>query len=169
MVLFTPLLLRTLTLCLRASKDANEWSKKCKVFEVAGNADSASYYNEKLTNINNEMQAFIDDLITKNPDFLFSKMQKSYKAIEIPEYKTEDGEPDYMKQAAYYRLHYWDNFDLGDHRFIYIPSFDPKMKDYFLKLLYHQETDTINKYIDLFLKKTERDTFMYAAYREGDS
>ena len=145
----------------QASKDADEWSKTCRDVEAAGNADSASYYKEKLTHINNEMTVFINDLIDRNPDFLFSKMQKSYMAVDIPEYKTEDGEPDYMKQSAYYRLHYWDNVDLADHRFIYIPSFDPKMKEYFLKLLYHQETDTINKYIDIFLKKTEKDTFMY--------
>ena len=145
----------------KASRDANEWSKKRKEFEAAGMTDSADYYKDKLNNINDEMQAFINDLIAKNPTFLFSKMQKSYQNIDIPQYKNEDGSPDYIKQSAYYRLHYWDNFDLGDHRFIYIPSFDPKMKDYFLKLLYHQETDTINKYIDLFLKKTERDTFMY--------
>lgn len=145
----------------QASKDANEWSQKIKDFEAADNADSASIYKEKLTHINNEMTVFINDLIDRNPDFLFSKMQKSYKDVDIPEYKTEDGEPDYMKRAAYYRLHYWDNVDLADHRFIYIPSFDPKMKDYFLKVLYHQEVDTINKYIDIFLQKTEKDTFMY--------
>ena len=113
----------------QASKDANEWSQKIKDFEAADNADSASIYKEKLTHINNEMTIFINDLIDRNPDFLFSKMQKSYKDVDIPEYKTEDGEPDYMKRAAYYRLHYWDNVDLADHRFIYIPSFDPKMKD----------------------------------------
>ena len=144
-----------------ASQKANEWSKKRKEFEDAGNTDSANFYKEKLSGINNEMQAFIDDLIAKNPNFLFSKMQKSYKNIDIPEFKDENGENDIQKQAAYYRLHYWDNVDLGDHRFIYIPSFDPKMKDYFLKVLYHQESDTINKYIDLFLAKTEKDTFMY--------
>ncbi|MBO7089196.1 MAG: DUF5106 domain-containing protein [Lentisphaeria bacterium] len=145
----------------QASVNASEWAKKRKEFEDAGNTDSAEVYKEKLNNINKEMMEFIDDLIAKNPDFLFSKMQKSYKNIDVPEFKKEDGEPDYMKQAAYYRLHYWDNVDLADHRFIYIPSFDPKMKDYFLKVLYHQETDTINKYIDIFLKKTEADTFMY--------
>ena len=145
----------------QASVNASEWAKKRKEFEDAGNTDSAEVYKEKLNNINKEMMEFIDDLIAKNPDFLFSKMQKSYKNIDVPEYKKEDGEPDYMKQAAYYRLHYWDNVDLADHRFIYIPSFDPKMKDYFLKVLYHQEIDTINKYIDIFLKKTEADTFMY--------
>ena len=145
----------------QASVNASEWAKKRTEFEDAGNTDSAEVYKEKLNNINKEMMEFIDDLIAKNPDFLFSKMQKSYKNIDVPEFKKEDGEPDYMKQAAYYRLHYWDNVDLADHRFIYIPSFDPKMKDYFLKVLYHQETDTINKYIDIFLKKTEVDTFMY--------
>ena len=145
----------------QASVLANEWAKKRKEFDEAGNTDSAEVYKQKLANINNEMTEFINDLISRNPDFLFSKMQKSYQAIDLPEFKKEDGEIDYMKQAAYYRLHYWDNVDLGDHRFIYIPSFDPKMKDYFLKVLYHQEADTINKYIDLFLAKTEKDTFMY--------
>ena len=145
----------------QASVQASEWAKKRKEFEDAGKTDSVEFYKEKLANINNEMTDFIKDLISRNPDFLFSKMQKSYQNVDIPEFKKEDGEPDYVKQAAYYRLHYWDNVDLGDHRFIYIPSFDPKMKDYFLKVLYHQETDTINKYIDIFLKKTEKDTFMY--------
>ena len=144
-----------------ASKDASEWAKKRKEFDEAGNTDSANVYKERLANINNEMQEFINDLIAKNPDFLFSKMQKSYQSVDVPEFKDENGENDIPKQAAYYRLHYWDNVDLGDHRFIYIPSFDPKMKDYFLKVLYHQESDTINKYIDLFLAKTEKDTFMY--------
>lgn len=145
----------------QASEQANAWAKKRKEFEAAGKTDSANYYKEKLANINEEMTAFIDELIAKNPDYLFSKMQKSYKNIDVPEYKKEDGTPDYQAQSIYYRQHYWDNFDLGDHRFIYIPSFDPKMKDYFLKLLYHQEADTINKYIDFFLKKTEKDTFMF--------
>ncbi len=144
-----------------ASVKANEWAKKRKDFEAAGNTDSANVYKEKMAGINKEMTDFINDLIAKNPDYLFSKMQKSYQSIDVPEFKDEKGENDIMKQAAYYRLHYWDNFDLGDHRFIYIPSFDPKMKEYFLKVLYHQEADTINKYIDIFLAKTEKDTFMY--------
>ena len=35
------------------------------------------------------------------------------------------------------------------------------MKDYFTKILYHQEADTINKYVDMFLTKTTPDTLMY--------
>lgn len=145
----------------QASLLASEWAKKRKEFDEAGNVDSANFYKDKLAGINDEMTAFIKELIDKNPDFLFSKMQKSYQSIELPEMKNEDGTPDYQRQAAYYRLHYWDNFDLGDHRFIYIPSFEPKLKEYFQKVLYYQEADTINKYVDIFLKKTEKDTFMY--------
>jgi len=95
----------------QASEQANEWSKKRKEFEAAGNTDSANYYKEKLVGINDEMNAFIDELIAKNPDFLFSKMQKSYKNIDVPEYKKEDGTPDYQAQSMYYRQHYWDNFE----------------------------------------------------------
>lgn len=144
-----------------AQKSANDWSKKYKEFDAAGNKDSAEYYKNKLNGLNDEMMAFIDALIASHPDFLFSKMQKSYRNIDVPEYTDAEGNPDYDRQGAYYRLHFWDNFDLGDSRFIYIPSFEPKMKEYFTKILYHQDADTINKYVDIFLTKTEQDTFMY--------
>jgi len=144
-----------------AQSIANGWSKKVKEFEAAGNKDSSEYYKNKLSGINDEMLDFINALIDKNPGFLFSKMQKSYMNIDVPDIKNAQGETDVNAQAAYYRTHYWDNFDLADHRFIYIPSFDPKMKDYFQKVIYHQESDTINKYIDLFLAKTVPDTFMF--------
>ena len=144
-----------------AQQSASEWAKKVRTFEEAGNKDSSEYYKNKLNNLNEEMMTFINDLIDRHPDFLFSKMQKSYKNIDVPEYKDEDGNPDYLRQGAYYRTHYWDNFDLADHRFIYIPSFEPKMKEYFTKILYHQEADTINKYVDMFLTKTTADTLMY--------
>ncbi len=144
-----------------AQTQAADWAKKRKEFDEAGNKDSAEFYMQKLTNINEEMLAFIDELIARHPDYLFSKMQKSYKNIDVPSIKTADGNDDINAQATYYREHYWDNFDLADHRFIYIPSFEPKLKDYFTKLLYHQESDTINKYVDMFLAKTEKDTFMF--------
>lgn len=144
-----------------AQKRATEWGKKVKEFEGAGNKDSADVYKEKLKNLNTEMQDFINDLIAAHPDYLFSKMQKSYQEIEVPTITKEDGSVDKEAQVYYYRKHYWDNVDLGDHRFIYIPSFEPKLKEYFTKILYYQKSDTINQYIDMFLAKTEKDTFMY--------
>ncbi len=144
-----------------AQKNAKEWSAKVKEFEEKKMTDSVEFYKEKLSNINKEMLDFIDQMIAAHPDFLFSKMQKSYLEIDMPEFKKEDGEPDRDAMLYYYWNHYWDNVDLSDHRFIYLPSFEPKMKDYFTKILFHQEADTINKYIDLFLAKTEKDTLMF--------
>ena len=65
----------------QASLLASEWAKKRKEFDEAGNVDSANFYKDKLAGINDEMTAFIKELIDKNPDFLFSKMQKSYQII----------------------------------------------------------------------------------------
>lgn len=144
-----------------AQKNASNWGKLRKEFEEKGQKDSADFYLNKLTGLNDEMKAFIDDLINAHPNYLFSKMQKSYQEIDVPDFKDDKGEIDKEAQIYYYRTHYWDNFDLADHRFIYIPSFEPKMKDYFTKLLFYQKSDTINKYIDMFLVKTEKDTFMF--------
>lgn len=144
-----------------AQKNATQWGKLIKEFEEKGNNDSAEFYKNKLSELNDEMKEFINKLVAAHPDYLFSKMQKSYQEIDVPEFKDDKGEIDRNAQLCYYRTHYWDNFDLADHRFIYIPSFEPKMKDYFTKLLFHQESDTINKYIDLFLNRTSQDTFMY--------
>lgn len=140
---------------------ANKWSKNKKSFEESKQKDSVDYYQKKLMSLNDTMMNFINTLIERHPDFLFSKMQKSYLNIEVPEYKNPDGTPNVEAQSYYYKNHYWDNVDLADHRFIYIPSFEPKLKDYFTKFLYHQESDTINKYIDMVLAKAAPDTFMY--------
>lgn len=140
---------------------ANTWAKKKKDFDANNLKDSASVYQSKLMSLNDTMLSFINSLIARHPDFLFSKMQKSYMEIEVPQYKKADGSPDVEAQSYYYKNHYWDNVDLADHRFIYIPSFEPKLKDYFTKFLFHQESDTINKYIDIVLAKASPDTLMY--------
>lgn len=140
---------------------ADEWSKKNQSFTAANLKDSATFYQNKLIALNDTMVNFMKDLIARHPDYLFSKMQKSYLNIDVPEYKLPDGSPNVEAQSNYYKNHYWDNVDLADHRFIFIPSFEPKLKDYFTKLLYYQPTDTLTKYIDLILAKAGSDTLMY--------
>jgi peroxiredoxin len=145
-----------------AQKNMAEWGKKRKEFEEKNNTDSASHYLELMRNMHAEMEQFISELIDKNPAFLFSKMQKSYRDIQIPDPPIyEDGSIDSLFQLTYYRTHYWDNFDLTDRRFLFIPSFEPKLNDYLKKILWFQEVDTINKYIDLMLDKASPDSVMY--------
>jgi thioredoxin-related protein len=154
---------------LRFQRKTNEaqskmmgWGAKRKEFEDKGKKDSADYYLEKMKGIHKEMEHFISDLIDRNPTFLFSKLQKSYRDIEIPDPPVyHDGSIDSSFQIVYYRTHYWDNFDLTDRRFLFLPSYEPKLNDYFKKILWHQEVDTIIRYMDMMLAKTFSDSLMY--------
>ena len=146
---------------IEAMKNKTTWMEKRKEF-AEKNPDSADYYIEKIKNLDLEMDQFITELIDNNPTFMFSKFQKSSREIKIPDPPVyEDGSIDSSFQMIYYRTHYWDNFDLTDRRFVYLPSYEPKLNYYIKKVLWYQEVDTINKYIDLMLDKTHPDSLMY--------
>jgi thioredoxin-related protein len=50
---------------------------------------------------------------------------------------------------------------LTDKRFLFLPSYEPKLNKYFKEILWYQDVDTINKYMDLMLDKTHTDSLMY--------
>jgi thiol-disulfide isomerase/thioredoxin len=137
-----------------------------KEFETS-HKDSLEFYTQKMKDLNKEMEDFIKDLIAQNPSYLFSKLQKSYQYIDVPEPPVRaDGTIDSSFQAIYYRTHFWDNFDLTDRRFLYLPSFERNMKEYFTRILWLYEPDTINTYIDMVLEKVESDSVMYRYFIE---
>jgi len=145
-----------------AQKKMVGWREKRIMFEEQEMKDSAEYYVELMKNMNIEMEQFIAALIDKNPTFLFSKLQRSFRDIEIPDPPVrDDGSIDSSFQVVYFRTHYWDNFDLTDRRFLFLPSYEPKLNNYFKRILWHQEVDTINKYMDLMIEKTTSDSLMY--------
>ncbi|PKP21222.1 MAG: hypothetical protein CVU04_02270 [Bacteroidetes bacterium HGW-Bacteroidetes-20] len=151
---------------VKAQQQVKYFQEKMKEFEN-GNKDSLEFYTQQMKNLNKEMEDFIKDLIAQNPNYLFSKLQKSYQYIDVPEPPVKaDGTIDSNFQAIYYRTHFWDNFDLSDRRFLYLPSFERNMKEYFTKILWMYEPDTINTYIDMVLKKVESDSVMYRYFIE---
>lgn len=156
-------LLRFQRRTISAQKELTEYKKKYDSFKSANNQDSMDFYSQKMKDLNENMEAFIWDLINKHPDYLFSKMQRAYKAIEVPDPpKDEQGNIiDSNFQLSYYMTHFWDNIDLSDGRMIFTPTFEPKIKEYFTKVLQYQEIDTINKYMDMVLEKAEKDSLMY--------
>ena len=150
-----------------AQKNIMEWSKKRKEFEDIEVSDSVDFYTDKMNHLDSEMLQFISELIEKNPDYLFSKMQKSFREIEIPDPPLfEDGTIDSLFQSIYVRNHYWDNFDLTDKRFLFLPSFEPRLNNYVKKILWYQDVDTINKYLDIILEKASPDSLMYRFFVE---
>lgn len=150
-----------------SQKTIEEYQKKIVGFEGNSQIDSTQKYKEAIRTVNDNMNQFISDLIDRNPDYLFSKMQKAYLPIDVPEPPVKaDGSIDSNFQAIYYRTHYWDNVDLSDRRFIYIPAMETKYNEYFKRVLMYQETDTIIRYVNLFLDKLSADSLMYRYYLE---
>ncbi|MDL2308057.1 DUF5106 domain-containing protein [Bacteroidales bacterium OttesenSCG-928-C03] len=136
--------------------------QKRKEFDAVLNPDSVDFYMEKQKEINGRMEDFINDLIARNPDFLFSKLQKAYMPITVPDPPVkEDGTIDSTYQHCYYLTHFWDNTDLADGRFVYLPVLEELYQQYFHQMLYFQKSDTIIKYVDAFLAKTEADSLMF--------
>lgn len=146
-----------------AQKEMGEYKKSYDKYKTENKQDSVDAYSEKMRVLNEDMESFIWDLINSHPDYLFSKMQRAYKSIEIPDApKDEKGNiTDSTFQLRYYMAHFWDNIDLTDGRMIFTPTFEPKIKEYFTKVLQYQEIDTINKYMDMVLEKAEKDSLMY--------
>lgn len=143
----------------QAMQEANE---RRIAFKNVGNQDSANFYLNKQKAINDEVEEFIKQLIDRNPDYLFSKLQKAFQPIDVPDLaNAPDEAANTAFQATYYLTHYWDNVDLADSRFIYLPVLEEKYQEYFNQILFFAESDTINKYVDLFLSKTEPDSVMF--------
>lgn len=146
----------------KAQKEISEINKAKKFAENNGMTDSVEIYNKKMEAIDKEMKDYINQLIETHPDYLFVKMQKAFTQFDVPEIKDADGNMDNEARAAYYRTHYWDNFDLGDGRMVFMPVMQNKVKEYFERVLQYQEVDTINKYVDMVVEKcTDTLTYQY--------
>lgn len=145
-----------------AQKQMTELHRSLDEAKKADKKKDIDKYTEDIKNLNKEMKDYIWELINRHPDYLFSKMQRGYQEIEIPEAPVDaHGKKDSTFQFRYYLHHYWDNVDLGDSRLLFTPMLEPKIKEYFNNLLKYQEPDTINILVDEILAKTEKDTLMY--------
>lgn len=146
----------------KAQKEIGELNKAKQTYEKNGQSDSIEKVREEMGKIDKDMKDYIAKLIEEHPDYLFVKMQKAYSQFDVPEIKDADGNMDNEARAAYYRTHYWDNFDLGDGRMVFMPVMQGKVKEYFERVLQYQEVDTINKYIDLTVDRcTDTLTYQY--------
>lgn len=145
-----------------AQKEMTKLSTAKKACDTKNLTDSSAIYKKQMEDVNKEMLDYIDQLIAQHPDYLFVKMQKAYKEIDMPEILDQNGDIDVEAGSAYYRTHFWDNVDLADGRMIFMPVLQSKVKEYFERVLQYQDVDTINKYVDLTIDKcTDTITYQY--------
>lgn len=140
----------------------NELKEKQAKYEKENKQKKVDECKAQIDALDSSMTAFIGELIERNPDYLFSKLQKAYQQIEIPEPPVrEDGTTDPEFKFTYYLEHYFDNIDFTDSRLLYTPVIEPKLNEYFIKTIYYQPADTICKYVDKVLDKAEPDSMFF--------
>lgn len=132
---------------------------------ATNDADKATYKAE-LEKINKEVQVKRKSVEDANPTFLYSKLLRSMREIELPKDGPRDAKGvllDSSWQWHYYKDHYWDNVDLTDDRLLRTPVFHNKLSYFYTKTLM-QIPDSLIKDGDAYLAKmkTSSELFKYS-------
>ncbi len=124
---------------------------KAKADEVRG----------RMAVIDSAVFNYKNNLETKNPDFILTKLFNVTSEVVLPEApKNPDGTPDSLHQFYYYKQHFFDNIDLTDSRLLYTPVFHPKLDQYFKKLTL-QMPDSVIVAADFVISKIPPGTEMF--------
>lgn len=132
------------------------------------NADSADMLKKEIEKMDEDYEAYRDNLISNNPTTLTARVLKTLIDVEVPEPPmNEDGTKDSTFQYRYYKAHYWDNVDFSEDCIVRTPFFHKKLETYFTKLVL-QIPDSINKEADMLMAKSmgekKKELYHYIAW-----
>ncbi|MEP7267135.1 MAG: DUF4369 domain-containing protein [Saprospiraceae bacterium] len=121
--------------------------------EKLKSADDASRVGiqSQIENINEEVKARQQKIISDNPQSISAILVKSTLEVPMIEFTGSKEEVD-LKRYLYYKSHYFDNLNLGDPRLLRSPLMNERL-NYYIEKLTPQDPDSINVSLDYLLKK----------------
>ena len=139
-----------------------------KISSEGGSQDSTKVWKEQLQEVNREVEAKWDHIMTEHQGTLLAAVIRAMKNPEVPDIKAPESAPNkdsltWASRYSYYKAHYFDNLDLSDPRLVRTPIFHNKLEHYFNNIV-EQHPDSINKRIDWVVKQTRGsdENFQYA-------
>lgn len=126
-------------------------SLRAQIGRAKGNPADSSRLSSKLADLDKSVKKYQQDLITKHPAFLSTKIVKASFEPEIPDFKGEEKEVQ-RKKYYWYREHFFDNVDLADPCLLRSPVLHPKVDQYVNKVV-PQHPDSVNIAIDYVIEK----------------
>lgn len=131
------------------------------LYKKATGAEKENLLNQ-LRGLDKEVKAKREEIMTKYPDLFYSKLLRSLKEIDVPDFPRDaNGKVlDSTWQWRYYKAHYWDNIDLKDDRLLRCPVLHNKLKT-FINQTVVQQPDSINVAGDDLIAKTDGKGDMY--------
>lgn len=128
------------------------------------NKDSAKYYKEQLTAIDDEVMAYRLKLMKDNPKSFVSKIIETMGEPDIPEIpKDANGKQDSSFVFRYFKQHFLDHVDFSDQRLLRTPLLQQKIHQY-IENLTVQIPDSIIISCDTIIErsKANKEVFKYA-------
>jgi len=129
---------------------------------AAGSEEEKAKIREELTALNENVMSHIEDLISSNEGTFFSKFLLALQEIKVPDPpKDEQGNvTDPAFQYKYYKVHYFDNFDISDVRLLRTPFYEQKVMTYIEKVVY-QAPDSLIRAVDMLIEKSRTDDQLF--------
>jgi thiol-disulfide isomerase/thioredoxin len=91
---------------------------------------------DQIQAINKETILYRENLIGKYPDSFLAALFRLMKEPDVPPTPTlPNGRKDSLFAYRYYKAHYWDGVSFYDDRLLFTPIFEPKLNDYFSRLV----------------------------------
>ncbi len=138
-------------------KPLNEHLKK-----LDKESDSIQILRKQISDINQEMINYKEDLISEHPQTFLAAFFRLIKDPVIPDTLSTlpDGSKDSTYPYRYYKAHFWDGIDLSDDRLMRTPIFHKKLDTYFDNVV-SKNADSIIYEIDHLLGQMEEKGEMY--------
>lgn len=98
--------------------------------------------------LNEERTAQFNATIEDNPNMFFSVFLKASRQVVVPKTITKP-----MDKYIYNRMHYFDDFNVGDERLLHTPIYESKI-DVFMDKILPQYPDTLIAEVDKLIEKS---------------
>ena len=132
-----------------------------KIASAQSRADSIAARSE-LETLNSSVQKHIDELIGENRNNFFGVFLLALQEVKVPDPPLgDDGKPlDPAFQYRYYRVHYFDHFDVSDVRLLRTPFYEQKVMTYIEKVV-PQHPDTLIRECDMLIEASRSDPQLF--------
>jgi len=144
------------------------------------NSDSVKIITQLQKDTEENMKSYLRSVVTANNGNLLSVLVKALLPIDVPEIKVQAGSsnPDSVRWIQSYlftKNHFFDNVSLTDERLLRTPILYSRLEAFFKNVVI-QAPDSLNKEIDIIIKKCEKNykifqfvsVFLFNHFRESE-
>jgi thiol-disulfide isomerase/thioredoxin len=144
------------------------------------NSDSIKILTQLQKETEENMKMYLRNVVAENNGNLLAVLVKALLPIEVPEIKVPAGSPNpdsvrWIKSYLFTKNHFFDNVSLTDERLLRTPILHARLEAFFKNMLI-QAPDSLNKEIDIIIKKCEKNykifqfisVFLFNHFRESE-